>query len=246
MLPQPPLTFAEATMLPVSSPPKVPPSRRWHLRRWFVQGLLISLPIGLTVYFVLLVGRWVDGIFNGPIHALFGVDIPGLGTLLTLVTILGVGFLASHTLSAWIFERINAVLERIPVFHSIYSTIQETVELLLGGKDRGFRSAVLVPQNGAGAYVIGLVTRDELSEVPGLGEDCLAVYVPMAYNIGGFTYVVPRDKLIPLPELSPQQALRFAMAGGVGSGRHLREKLQAVKAATDSVEQADPGKAPQP
>ncbi|OYV79162.1 MAG: hypothetical protein B7Z70_08505, partial [Acidithiobacillus ferrivorans] len=110
--------------------------QRIHLRRWFAQGLLISLPIGLTVYVVLWIGGWLNNLFEAPIKALFGVDIPGLGLLLTLMIILGVGFLASHVLTAWIFEKLNTVLGRIPVLHSLYSTIHETVGLLFGGTDR--------------------------------------------------------------------------------------------------------------
>ena len=198
-----------------------------HLSRWFAQGLLISLPIGLTVYVVLWIGGWLNNLFEAPIKALFGVDIPGLGLLLTLMIILGVGFLASHVLTAWIFEKLNAVLGRIPVLHSLYSTIHETVGLLFGGTDRGFRSAVLVRQGGDMGYLVGLITRDTLSELPRLPEECIAVFIPMSYGIGGFTCLVPRDKVIPLPDLTPQQALRFAMAGGVGGGKAIRDKLGA-------------------
>ncbi|MHB8114774.1 MAG: DUF502 domain-containing protein [Acidithiobacillus ferriphilus] len=210
--------------VPVAQKPLL---QRIHLRRWFAQGLLISLPIGLTVYVVLWIGGWLNSLFEAPIKALFGVDIPGLGLLLTLMTILGVGFLASHVLTAWIFEKLNTVLGRIPVLHSLYSTIHETVGLLFGGTDRGFRSAVLVRQGGDMGYLIGLVTRDTLSELPRLPEECIAVFIPMSYGIGGFTCIVPRDKVIPLPDLTPQQALRFAMAGGMGGGKAIRDKLGA-------------------
>ena len=81
--------------------PVQPPSRfqHLHLRRWFAQGLLISLPIGLTIYVVLWIGGWLNNLFEAPIKAIFGIDIPGLGLVLTLLTILGVGFLASHVLT---------------------------------------------------------------------------------------------------------------------------------------------------
>lgn len=209
--------------LPVPVSPK---SRfqHWHLRRWFAQGLLISLPIGLTIYVVLWIGGWLNNLFEAPIKALFGIDIPGLGLVLTLLTILGVGFLASHVLTAWIFEWLNKALARIPVLHSLYSTIQETVGLLFGGADRGFRSAVLVRQGGDMGYIIGLVTRDSLQELPHLPEDCVAVFIPMSYGVGGFTCLIPREKIIPLPDMTPQQALRFAMAGGVGGGKVSRER----------------------
>ncbi|MFA7495724.1 MAG: DUF502 domain-containing protein [Acidithiobacillus sp.] len=210
-------------MLPVPIEPQSR-FRHIHLRRWFAQGLLISLPIGLTVYVVLWIGGWLNNLFEAPIKALFGIDIPGLGLLLTLLLILGVGFLASHVLTSWIFDWMNKALARIPVLHSLYSTIQETVGLLFGGADRGFRSAVLVRQGGDMGYIIGLVTRDNLYELPHLPEDCIAVFIPMSYGIGGFTCLVPREKVIPLPDMTPQQALRFAMAGGVGGGKNNRDK----------------------
>ncbi len=217
--------------------PKESIQRRWHPQRWFIQGLLISLPIGLTIYVVLLVGGWVDGIFAAPIHVLFGVDIPGLGIILTLITIFAVGFLASHVLTAWIFERINGFLERIPVLHSLYSTIQETVELLFGGKERGFRSAVLLRQSDGMGYLVGLITRDSLPELASIGEeDCVAVFIPMSYGVGGFTCIVPRHQVVPLPDLTPQQALRFAMAGGVGSNRPSRDRPLADEASHEQSE----------
>ncbi|PKY12142.1 hypothetical protein B1757_02035 [Acidithiobacillus marinus] len=213
--------------LPVPVTPK-PRFQHWHLRRWFAQGLLISLPIGLTIYVVLWIGGWLNNLFEAPIRAVFGIDIPGLGLVLTLLTILGVGFLASHVLTAWIFEWLNKALARIPVLHSLYSTIQETVGLLFGGADRGFRSAVLVRQGGDMGYIIGLVTRDSLQELPHLPEDCVAVFIPMSYGVGGFTCLIPREKIIPLPDMTPQQALRFAMAGGVGGGKISREKPENI------------------
>ncbi|WP_414040911.1 DUF502 domain-containing protein [Acidithiobacillus sp. M4-SHS-6] len=224
--------------------PVSPKSRfqHWHLRRWFAQGLLISLPIGLTIYVVLWIGDWLASLFEAPIKTLFGIDIPGLGLVLTLLTILGVGFLASHVLTAWIFEWLNKALARVPVLQSLYRTIQETVGLLLGGADRGFRSAVLVRQGGDMGYIIGLITRDSLQELPHLPEDCVAVFIPMSYGVGGFTCLVPRKKIIPLPDMTPQQALRFAMAGGVGGGKSSREKPG--NSATPEISEPDTDRLP--
>ncbi|HUX82349.1 MAG TPA: hypothetical protein VMV35_05895, partial [Halothiobacillus sp.] len=72
---------------------------------------------------------------------------------------------------------------------------------------------------------------------------CIAVFIPMSYGIGGFTCLVPRDKVIPLPDLTPQQALRFAMAGGVGGGKAIRDKLATGTEASReaATSHSDPG-----
>lgn len=191
----------------------------------FVRGLLIALPIALTLYLTVWVVEMMDGLFQGVVALLFGKYIPGLGLLLTVGAILLVGVLGSHVVTRSFFDWLNGLLTRIPFLESVYSTIQEAVSFLIGGKDNGFQTVVLVRQPDGLGYTVGLLTRQSLPELPTIAaEDRVAVYVPMSYQIGGFTYLVRRDQIIELPEMTPQQALRFALVGGLGRG----EKAKAV------------------
>ncbi|MEW5792456.1 MAG: DUF502 domain-containing protein [Pseudomonadota bacterium] len=190
-----------------------------NLGRYFVKGLLLILPIVLTLYLTVWVVESMDGLFQGVVFLLFGQHIPGLGLLLTAGSIVLVGVLGSHVVTRSFFDWLNQLMARIPFLESVYGTIQEAVSFLIGDRENGFQTVVLVKQPGDLGYTIGLLTRQQLPELTTLqGEDRIAVYVPMSYQIGGFTYLVRRDQIIELPEMTPQQALRFALVGGLGKG----------------------------
>lgn len=190
------------------------------LGRYFVRGLLIVLPIVLTLYLIFWLFEAMDNLFGGVVMALFGKYIPGLGILMTLLLILLVGILGSNVLTRWIFDWMHRVLTRIPFLESIYGTIQEAVSFLIGGNENGFQTVVLIRNPADMGYTIGLLTRPQLPEFPSLaGEDRVAVYVPMSYQIGGYTYLIRRDQIIEFPDLTPQQALKYTMVAGLGGGR---------------------------
>lgn len=190
------------------------------LGRYFIRGLLIVLPIVITLYLLFWLVEGMDSVFGGVVEDLFGRYIPGLGLLLTVMSILVVGLLGSNVLTRWIFDWLNRVMTRIPILESIYSTIQEAVSFLIGDKEGGFQTVVLIRNPGELGYTIGLLTRNHLPELPSLAdEDRVAVYVPMSYQIGGFTYLVRRDQIVELPDMTPQQALKFTMVAGLGGSK---------------------------
>lgn len=189
----------------------------------FVRGLLIALPIIITLYLIVWLVEMMDSLFQGVVVLLFGKDIPGLGLLLTIASIFLVGLLGSHVVTRSFFDWLNGLLTRIPFLESVYGTIQEAVSFLIGGKENGFQTVVLVRQPDGLGYMIGLLTRHSLPELPTIAaDDRVAVYVPMSYQIGGFTYLVRRDQLVELPEMTPQQALRFTLVGGLGRGEKVK------------------------
>lgn len=190
------------------------------LGRYFVRGLLITLPIMFTIYITAWLIKSMDGIFAGVGPWLFDRDIPGLGLLLTLTVILLVGVLGSLVFTRWIFDWLNRLIGRIPLLETIYNTIQEAVQFLIGDAEKGgFQKVVLVRNPMDMGYTMGLLTRDQLPELASIrDEDRVAVYVPMSYGIGGYTYLIQREHLIELPDLSPQQAMKFALGAGLGMG----------------------------
>lgn len=190
------------------------------LGRYFVRGLLITLPIVFTIYITRWLFQKMDGIFAGVGPLLFGQSIPGLGLLLTLATILLIGLLGSLVFTRWIFDWMNRLIDRIPLLQTLYSTIQEAVQFLIGDAEKGgFQKVVLVRNPVDMGYTLGLMTREHLPELVSIrDEDRVAVYVPMSYGIGGYTYLIKREHLIELPDLSPQQAMKFALGAGLGMG----------------------------
>jgi len=185
-----------------------------RLLRYFLQGISVLAPVGLTIYLVLHFALLVDGKVHEGIEWLFGWDARGLGWPIVLAAILLAGWLVD----LWVFRRIwrfaDSTLEKIPLVKSVYGAIRDTIGFLFGEK-RSFSRVVVVDLPGAGAGAIGMVTNEEPWKQMGPAlEGRVAVYLPMAFNLGGYTLFVPPDRLKTLP-VKVETAMRFLLAGGI-------------------------------
>jgi uncharacterized membrane protein len=191
------------------------------LRRWFVAGLLVWIPLGITLWVLnLLVTLMDESLRLLPAtmqsDALFGFHVPGLGIILTLAIVLGTGALAANYFGRQLLWLGDAALTRIPIVRSIYGGVKQISDTLFSPEGKAFRSAVLVRYPHPGAWTVALVTgtpRHELATL--LGPDEMAVFVPTTPNItAGFFLVVKRADTLPL-EMSVDDALKYIISMGV-------------------------------
>jgi len=191
------------------------------LRRYFVAGLLVWIPLGITLWVLkLLVDLMDQSLLLLPASlrsdALFGFHVPGLGIILTVAIVLVTGAVAANFFGRKLLGFGHDILSRIPIVRSIYGGVKQISDTLFSPEGKAFRRAVLVRYPHAGAWTVALVTgapEHEVSEI--LGREQIAVFVPTTPNItAGFFLIVPRSETIEL-EMSVDAALKYIISMGV-------------------------------
>lgn len=204
-----------------SSPASDPPSWSHRLRRLFVTGLLILIPAALTVWILVALFNLMDGIFAPLVDRAVGyffpgVHIPGLGVLLTLLTILGLGWLSSNVFGRSLIRGVEKVICRIPVAKSVYGATKGVMEALSHEQREAFRRVVLVEYPKSGIYAVGFVTGStRWPQVDDKLADLLLVFIPTTPNpTSGFLLLVPRSEALPVP-FTVEEGIRLVISGGM-------------------------------
>ena len=180
-----------------------------------VKGSLTIMPVSLTLYFFYWLGRTAESVLSGTLNFWLpqGVYKPGMGLIAGFLLLFVVGLLVN----AFVVQRAlafgEALLLRIPVIKTVYAAFRDITGLMGTTDDAELQRAVLV-RLGPGR-MLGFVTRENAA-LPGVesSKDLVAVYMPMAYTIGGYTIYVTRD-FIESTDLSIEAAMRIAMTGGL-------------------------------
>lgn len=189
------------------------------LARLFFRGLAAILPLALTGYLVWAAVAAGESLLRAALLLVIAEQDywPGMGFLLSIVLVIAVGVLMYSFVVRQVYLRVTALLERIPVVKSVYGMLVDVVRLFGSAEERPFRKVVLV-QNGEGVEQLGFLTRDDFGDLPEVGAGKVAVYVPMSYQLGGFTMVVPRARVREVA-MKVEDALRFCVTAGVARRR---------------------------
>jgi uncharacterized membrane protein len=191
------------------------------LRRYFVAGLLVWIPLGITLWVLKLLVDIMDQsllLLPGSLQsdALFGFHVPGLGIILTIAIVVSTGALAANFFGSRLLSLGHDLLSRIPIVRSIYGGVKQISDTLFSPEGKAFRRAVLVRYPHQGAWTVALVTgtpEHELAAI--LGREQISVFVPTTPNItAGFFLVVPRSETIEL-EMTVDAALKYIISMGV-------------------------------
>ena len=186
------------------------------LRKWFLAGLLVWIPLGVTL---LVISSLVSVLDTSLllIPSFLRPNIPGLGVLLSIALVLGTGALTANLFGRQAVAWAEALFQRIPLVRSVYGGMKKLAETLFSGKGNSFRKVVMVEYPRKGMWSIGFQTSDpvgELEEKIG-GVDLVAVFVPTTPNpTSGFLLLVPKDEVIEL-SMSVQQGMQFIISLGV-------------------------------
>ena len=209
------------------------------LRRYFVAGLIVWIPLGITLWVLKLLVDVMDQSLllvpeNYRSDRLFGFHLPGLGIILTVAIVLATGALAANFFGRKVLKLGDSTLSRIPIVRSIYGGVKQISDTLFSPEGKAFRRAVLVRYPHAGAWTVALVTGSPQHEVAGiLGTDQISVFVPTTPNItAGFFLIVPRTDTIEL-DMTVDAALKYIISMGVAEPPR-REIGEAAKIALPS------------
>lgn len=208
------------------------------IKRYFITGLLIWVPLAITAWVLMSIIGTMDGtlqLLPAAVHPrrLLGVDIPGGGALLTLLIILLTGLLATNFIGQRLIRWWESLLARIPVVNSIYNSVKQVSDTLFSSSGNAFRKALLVEYPRRGAWTIAFLTGKPGGEVAAhLSGEHLSVYVPTTPNpTSGFFLIVPKAEVIEL-EMSVDTALKYVISMGVVPPP---DKPAAARAATGNV-----------
>ena len=204
---------------------------KYHPKRLgqiFLTGLVVLLPVTVTLAFLWWLLSGAESFFGAVIEPLLGKwYYPGMGMALGVVFVLLVGVLAQ----AYFFRKLlawgDSLLERIPLVKTVYGGVRDLLALFQGDQESKFRKVVRVRIPNTEFHLIGFVTREDFTGLPaGLaGPDMIAVWLPLSYQIGGYTVILPRNQVEPL-DISFEDALRFTVTAGlsVKDSRHDPER----------------------
>jgi uncharacterized membrane protein len=180
------------------------------LLKYFLRGLLVVVPVTVTIYIVWLVvttlDRWVK------IDTILPRPVPGAGLVLTLALITVVGFLAGNFATRWVFRSLDELLVRLPFVKLIYASLRDLMDAFVGDRKRFGNPVRVFLESGGGLAVLAFQTRDDLAPL-GL-PDHVAVYFPQSYNFAGNVFAVPRSRVEVL-DADSTMVMTFIVSGGV-------------------------------
>ncbi|KQQ47571.1 hypothetical protein ASF61_02765 [Duganella sp. Leaf126] len=191
------------------------------MRKYFITGLLILVPLAITAWVLNLVISTMDQSLlfvpeRWQPHTLFGFDIPGLGTLLTVVIVFLTGLLTNNLVGNYVLRLWEKLLKRIPLVNSLYSSVKQVSDTLLSSSGNAFRKAVLIPYPHQQSYTIAFLTGAPGGDVKNhLVGDYVSVYVPTTPNpTSGFFLMMARKDVVEL-DMTVDAALKYIVSMGV-------------------------------
>jgi uncharacterized membrane protein len=181
--------------------------------KYFLQGLLYVVPIGVTIYVIYETFVILD--------ELIPIDIPGLGILLIFVFITTVGVLGSHLVSDRLIKLFEGSLKRIPLINLIYTSVKDLMNAFVGEKKSFTQPVTIKLYENSEVRRLGFITNDNFADL-GKNNDLITVYMPHSYNISGNVYLVPASYVEPV-DVVPADLMKYTVSGGVTEVRK-REK----------------------
>lgn len=177
------------------------------LFRYFMQGVLIIAPIAITAYVLYWIFDWIDS-FLRPF-----VSVPGVGFLIIIFFIIFIGWISSYFIMESVINFFDHWLERTPGIKILYKSIKDFFQAFAGDKKK-FTKAVLANVFNNDVWIVGFLTDDEMEKF-NMGADMVGVYVPQAYNFAGQLYILPRERVREIENITAGDAMKYTVTGGV-------------------------------
>ena len=207
--------------------PKQTASQFWKkMLQFLLQGLLVLTPIGVTIAAVIWLFTTIDNFLPNIVQAFFPNlynaatvvrSIPGMGLISAVLLVIFIGWLSSSFIVSRVVSALDTILENTPGIKFIYTSVKDFIEAFAGNKKK-FDKPVLVNVDAEDVWRIGFITQTDAHsfQLP----DHLVVYVPHSYAISGITYVIPKTRVKLLDRITPAEAMKFVVSGGVTEVEH--------------------------
>jgi uncharacterized membrane protein len=181
--------------------------------KYFLRGLLIFVPLGLTIFIIAYVFKSLDTPFSKLLPFIQHTGLRLLvGLLLTIGGIFLIGLFASNFVGKKLFGLVDKLFANVPLVKMLYGAIRDLVEAFAGEKKKFDKPVLVTLGPGCDAKVVGFMTRESLENL-GL-EDHVAVYLPQSYNFAGNVLLFPKEAVKPL-DIESSEAMTFIVSGGV-------------------------------
>ena len=192
------------------------------LRRRFLAGFFVIVPLVVSVAALIWIFRLIDGL-AGPWYAeWFGREVPGVGIVATALLVLLVGALATNVIGKRVLQRAESYLLRVPVFRTIYAPVKQLVVAFSPDNEYGFKRVVLV-EDAARGFLLGFLTKEFMMEGGSGIEPMVAVYVPTNHLYLGDVIICHRDKAS-YPDITVEQGIRIFLTGGMALPSRIRTR----------------------
>lgn len=190
------------------------------LRNAFFAGLIILLPIIVTVSILVFLFKMIDGVLGGIIYSVIGKQIWGLGFVVTIGVIVGIGFLTKNIVGKSLLAYFEEFFERVPLVKNIYTSSKQIVNAItMSSSKSSFKKVVLVEYPRREMYTVGFVTRESSTAISVGGEsldgDLMSIFLPTSPNpTSGYFVMVPR-KDVRVLDMSVEQGVKLIMSAGI-------------------------------
>jgi uncharacterized membrane protein len=203
---------------------------RTSLKNYFLTGLLVILPVFITLYVIWSLIRGMDAILKYiPAKYLpetyLHIYIPGLGLILVIILVFVVGLLTRNFVGRKIVQLGENIVDRIPLVRVLYAGVKQLLETLFLQRTDAFKRVALIEYPRRGAYVIGFITGESKGEIQNkTDKNMINVFVPTTPNpTSGFYILIPEDELIIL-NMSVEDAFKLIISGGIVSPNEVKKR----------------------
>jgi uncharacterized membrane protein len=197
------------------------------LRRSFLTGLVVTVPLLITVVTLVWTFRFIDGVARPIAQFWLGREVPGLGVLITGAVILLVGAIATNVIGRRVLQQGEKWLLNVPLFKTVYAPVKQLAAAFSPDSESGFKRVVLVDDPKRG-LVIGFLTREFTLDRGAGAEPMMAVYVPTNHLYLGDVLVFPRSQAI-FPDVSVEEGIRIFLTGGMALPPAVKSRQSSVK-----------------
>ncbi|MCR9070174.1 MAG: DUF502 domain-containing protein [Alphaproteobacteria bacterium] len=204
-----------------------------RLRTYFFAGVLVTAPIGITLYLAWLIIDFIDNRVTPLIPARYNPEtylpfsIPGLGLIVAAIVLTIIGAFTAGLVGRWLVSLSERLMARMPVIRNVHSALKQILETVLAQQSKAFRQVVMIEYPRRGIWAIGFLTGDTVGEVQNLTEDdTLNVFLPTTPNpTSGFLLFVPRQDCHVL-SMSVEEGIKMVVSGGIVTPPDRRPKQE--------------------
>tara|TARA_Y100001954_G_scaffold234093_1_gene288734 strand:+ start:356 stop:1012 length:657 start_codon:yes stop_codon:yes gene_type:complete len=202
-----------------------------RVRTYFLTGIAITAPIGLTLYISIIFINLIDNNVKKLVPDQYNPDsylpfnIPGTGLFVAVLTLIIIGFFTAGIFGKFFVNLGEKIIERLPVVRSIYSALKQIFQTILGSSSKAFREVALIEYPRKGVWAIAFITAETEGEVAKkLKKSCVNVFLPTTPNpTSGFMLVVPKKDIVRL-SMNIEEGMKLVISGGIISPKIKKRK----------------------